>query len=150
MGTFIEYKKAKRDFEILETIEAGIELFGFEVKSIKQKLGSLEGARVVVRGGEALLVGASIPPYQPANTPEEYDPERPRRLLIHDREMQKLAETEEQPGLTVIPISLYNSRRMIKLAVGIARGKKKQDKRESIKKRDTKIDIEREFKHRIR
>lgn len=150
MGTFIEYKKAKRDFEILETIEAGIELFGFEVKSIKQKLGSLEGARVVVRGGETLLVGASIPPYQPANTPEEYDPERPRRLLVHDKEMRKLIESEEQPGLTVIPISLYNSRRMVKLAVGIARGKKKQDKRESIKKRDTKIDIEREFKHRIR
>lgn len=150
MGIYVEYKKAKRDFEILETIEAGIELFGFEVKSIKNGNGSLEGARVVVRGGEALLVGATIPPYQPNNTSEEYDPERVRRLLIHDKEMKQLVELESQKGLTSIPISLYNKGRVIKLAVGIARGKKKQDKRESIKKRDTNIDIEREFKHRVR
>lgn len=150
MTTFVQHKKASREYQILETLEAGVELFGHEVKAIKSKLGSLEGGRVVVRGGEAFLVGATIPAYQQANTPDTYDPERPRRLLVKDKEMQELFRAEEQKGLTAIPLSLYNSGRLVKLAVGIVRGKKKHDKREDIKKRDTQRDIARELKHRQR
>ena len=75
----VEYKKAMLKFSPVETFSAGVELLGGEVKSLRDKLGSLDGARVVVRGGEAFIVGMTIPPYQPANTPKDYDPERPRR-----------------------------------------------------------------------
>lgn len=146
----VENKKARFDFEILEELEAGAELFGFEVKALKQKLGSLAGARVLVRGGEALLVGASIPAYQPKNTPENYDPERPRRLLLHKKEMAQIVEAEESAGLTAIPIAWYNKGRLVKLSVGIARGKKQADKREKIKERDAARDVQREFKYKIR
>lgn len=148
MGILISNKKAHFDFEILEEIEAGAELLGLEVKSLKNGQGSLVGARVVVRGGEAHLVGATIPPYQPNNAPEDYEPERPRKLLLSQKELQQIAEAEESNGLTAIPLSWYNKGRLVKLSVGIARGKKKADKREKIKKRDVFRDIARSFKIR--
>jgi len=148
MGTLVKNKKAYFDFEILEEIEAGAELLGSEVKSLKNSQGSLVGARVVVRGGEALLVGATIPPYQMNNVPENYDPERPRRLLISKKQMLQIEDAEESNGLTAIPLSWYNKGRLVKLSVGIARGKKQADKREKIKSRDTLRDIARAFKIR--
>lgn len=148
MGILITNKKAHFDFEILEEIEAGAELLGLEVKSLKNGQGSLVGARVVVRGGEAMLVGATIPPYQANNAPEDYDPERPRRLLLSQKELQQVLDAEESAGLTAIPISWYNKGRLVKLSLGIARGKKKADKREKIKKRDVFRDIARSFKIR--
>lgn len=140
--------RARHDYEILETLEAGIELRGFEVKALRARRGSLAGARVIVRGGEAYLVGASIPPYQPGNAPAEYDPARPRRLLLAKREIARLASAESAKGLTVVPISLYNKRRVLKLEVAIARGKKKGDKREILKRRDARREIERTLKAR--
>ncbi len=141
-----ENKKAHFDYEILETFEAGIELFGFEVKSIRAGNAHLEGARVIIRGDEAFLVGASIPPYQQPNTPPSYEPDRTRKLLLHKKELSYLAGKEHEKGLTLIPIKLYNKNRTIKLGFGVARGKKKADKREVIKTREVKRSIARELK----
>ncbi|XKT75196.1 MAG: SsrA-binding protein SmpB [Patescibacteria group bacterium UBA2103] len=148
MATLVTNKKAHFDFEILEEFEAGAELFGHEVKSLKNNQGSLIGARVLIRGGEALLVGASIPPYQQTNTKEEYDPERARRLLLSKKEIAEIARAEDESGLTAIPLSWYNKGRLVKLKIAIAKGKKKGDKRETIKKRDVFRDIARSFKIR--
>ncbi|HET8581445.1 MAG TPA: SsrA-binding protein SmpB [Candidatus Paceibacterota bacterium] len=144
----IRNKKAHFDYEILDTIEAGIVLAGYEVKSLRAGHGKLEGARVLVRGGEAFLVGATIPAFQAANAPKEYDPSRPRKLLLHQKEIADIAAAEGQKGLTVVPISMYNRGRNLKVEIGIARGKKKADKRETIKKRDTARDLERSLKDR--
>lgn len=145
--SFIENKKARLNFEILDTYEAGAELLGFEVKAIRSGMGNLEGARVMVRGGEAFLVGATITPYQVKNTPKSYDPERTRRLLLNKKELVTLAENEGKKGLTIVPIKWYNKNRKIKLEVAIARHKKKYDKRESLKARDTKRQIDRTLKN---
>ena len=148
MAVLIQNKKVRFNFELLKTFEAGLELFGSEVKSLRNKKGNLEGSYVVVRGGEAYLVGATIPPYQPANTPKEYDSERTRRLLITKKEIIQLAEAESQKGLTIVPISVYNKGRKLKLQIAIARGKKKFDKREILKERASKRAIERTLKSR--
>ena len=146
MPTLIQNKKVHFDYEILEQFDAGIELFGFEVKSLRNKRGSLEGAHITIRGSEAYLIGAEIPPFQPANTPKDYNPRRNRKLLLVKKEIKELAGKENQKGLTLVPISLYTKGRNIKLSFGIARGKKKYDKRETIKKRDTERDVARELK----
>jgi SsrA-binding protein len=146
--SYITHKTVNRDFEILTTFEAGLELFGFEVKAIRAKLGKLEGSRIVVRGGEAFLVGASVPAIQPANAPKSYDPSRTRRLLLKKGEIFDIASAEGQKGLAIVPISLYNKGSVIKLSLGIARGKKKQDKREDLKKRDAMRDMARELKNK--
>ena len=147
MTTFIDYKKAHFNYEILEKIEAGIELLGFEVKSVKKGQGSLEGAYVIVRGGEAYVMNIFIPPYQEKNTPSGYEPRRNRRLILTKKEITRLSDIESG-GLTIVPIKWYNKGSKLKLQIAIARGKKKQDKRQSIKARDTKRDIEREVKYR--
>lgn len=139
-------KKASFDYEVLEKFEAGVEFLGFEVKSVQMKRGSLEGARVIVRGGEAFLVGASVPAFQPKNAPKSYEADRPRRLLLKKSEITRLADAEGQKGLTVIPISMYNKSRKIKVEIAIVRGKKKYDKRETIKKRDSEREMAREMK----
>lgn len=142
----IQNKKAKRDYTLLKEFEAGLELFGHEVKALREGKGNLAGSRVVVRGGEAYLVGATISAYQPANTPESYDTERARKLLLTKKEIAEIATAEEQKGLTVIPISLYNKGRFLKLSLAIARGQKKHDKRERLKERESKKKIERTLK----
>lgn len=144
--SLIENKKAYFNYEIPEKLESGIELLGHEVKSIKGKLGSLDGAYIIVRGGEAYLINAHIPAYQPGNTPESYDPYRNRRLLLTKKEISELATAEVTKGLTIVPISVYNKGRKLKLSLGIGRGKKKSDKRESIKKRDTERELGRTLK----
>ncbi|HEY0979508.1 MAG TPA: SsrA-binding protein, partial [Candidatus Paceibacterota bacterium] len=108
MASLIENKKAHLRFETLESFQAGIELAGHEVKAIRSKLGSLEGARVIIRGGEAFLVGMTVPPFQMANTPKTYVPERPRRLLLSRKEIAELLDAEAKKGLTIIPFEVYN------------------------------------------
>jgi len=125
-------------------------LHGYEVKSLRAGQGSLKGARVVARGGEAYLVGATIPAWQAANAPKSYDPERTRKLLLNIKEIGRISSAEGEKGLTIIPISVYNRDRNLKLEIAIARGKKKEDKRETIKKRDTERDIRRTLKTRPR
>jgi SsrA-binding protein len=146
MTLLITNKRARFDFEVLEEFDVGVELLGMEVKSVRQKKGKLEGGRIVVRGGEAFLVGVSIPPYQPSNTPKSYDPERPRRLLLTKKEIAAIAGAESKKGLTIVPLSCYNKNRLLKLQIAIVRGKKKADKREAIKERESKREAERLLK----
>lgn len=148
MKTYISHRRVTFDFELLETFTAGISLLGTEVKSVRNGQGKLEGAHVIIRGKEAFLVGASIPAYQKANAPASFDPERPRKLLLSMKEIEALEQKSEKQGLTIVPIKLYSNGPKLKLDIAVARGKKKQDKRESIKARDTKRDIEREFKYK--
>ncbi len=143
----IENKKAKMRFQILETYSAGIELTGSETKSLRNKHGSLDGAHVVVRGGEAYLTGMTIPPYQASNTAIEHDPERARRLLLKKDEIALLSEAESKKGLTNVPLEVYNDR-YIKVRVAIVRGKGKADKREDIKKKDAVREAERVLKRK--
>ena len=146
MPTLVEYKKAGLKFERLEEFEAGIELLGHEVKSLKNKQGSLEGSRVIVRAGEAFLVGASIPPYQATNGNKEYDPERPRRLLLSRGQIADLMGAESHKGLTIVPFEVYNKGKLVKIRIAIVRGKGKADKREDLKKKDAKREAERIMK----
>jgi SsrA-binding protein len=134
MATLVENKKARLRFSILETYSAGLELSGAEVKSLRSKHGSLDGARVVVRAGEAYLVGASIPPYQMANTPKEYEAEKTRRLLLNKKEIAELGEAESKKGLTVVPLEVYNAGRFVKLRLAIVKGKGQEDRREDLKR----------------
>lgn len=146
MPTLVDYKKAHFNYEVLERYEAGIELTGFEVKSLKKGQGSLDGSHVTVRGGEAFAVNVFVPPYQEKNTPADYDPRRNRRLILTRKEIQELASVEEGKGLTIVPISIYNKGPLVKVSVAVVRGKKKFDKRESIKKRETDREIRRTLK----
>lgn len=134
----VQRKKAHLEFEYIERYEAGMELYGFEVKSLRAKRGSLEGAYVVVRGGEVYMLNAYIPPYQQANTPEWYDPTRTRRLLLHKKEIGELAGYDRQKGLTIVPISVYSKGDTIKVEIAAARGKRKPDKRATIREREEK------------
>jgi SsrA-binding protein len=147
MTTFVENKKAGFNYEIIEKFDAGIELFGFEVKSIKKNQGSLEGAYIIVRGGEAYIVNSFIPPYQENNTPKGYEPRRNRKILMTKKEISKLSDTESG-NLTIVPISIYNKGNRIKVSIAIVRGKKKFDKRETIKKRENDRSVRREFRDR--
>jgi len=106
VATLASNRKAAFDFEILKTFEAGVELRGFEVKSLRRGLASLEGAYAIVRGGEVYLVGMTIPPYQPGNTPAAYRPDRTRRLLLKKDEIAELAGWESKKGLTIIASSV--------------------------------------------
>src|SRR3990167_8763559 len=115
--TLIQNKKAYFNYEILEKNEAGIELLGFEVKSLKKSQGSLEGSHITVRGNEVFVIGMQIPPYQPANTPKDYDPTRNRRLLLTKKEIASLAGAEGQKGLTIVPLSVYNKGRKLKIEI---------------------------------
>jgi SsrA-binding protein len=146
-ATLIENKKVFLDYEITERFDAGVELLGFEVKSLKGKLGSLEGSYVTVRGGEAFLINAFIPPYQEKNTPKGYDPRRNRKLLLTKKELAQLADVDAKKGLTIAAISMYNGKEgKIKLSLGVARGKKKFDKRQDLRKRDATREMRRTLK----
>ena len=148
MTTLVENKKARLRFEVLETYQAGLELAGFEVKSIRAKHGSLDGSRVIVRGGEAFIVGMTVPPFQLANAPKTYDPERPRRLLLSRKEIVELLEAEAKKGLTVVPLELYNAGRYLKARIAIVRGKGKADKREDMKRLEAKKEADRAMRQK--
>lgn len=147
MKPLVENKKARLEYEILDSFEAGMSLSGAEVKSLRAKKASLAGARVVVRGGEAFVVSMTISPYQIGNTPKSYDPERTRRILLTKKQIADLASREGQKGLTIIPIMVYNKGRLLKLQVAIVRHKKKHDKRDTLRSRDVKREIERTLKN---
>jgi SsrA-binding protein len=150
MATFSENKRAFHDYEILETFEAGIELHGFEVKAIKSGRVKIVGAHALIRNGQAWLINADIPPYQPANTPADYDPSRTRRLLLKQGELRYLSGKTQEKGLTIVPIKLYSKHRVLKLQLGLARRKQKADRRDAIRKREAKKSIERTLKQSAR
>ena len=136
MAEYAANPKAGFDYEILETMEAGLVLEGHEVKSIKTGKASIKGSYVKIVGGAPYLIGATISPYQTANTPKDYDPQRSRKLLLSKKEISTLIGTSQAHGLTLVPLKIYDKRGRLKLLVGIARGKKKYDKREGIKRKD--------------
>ncbi|RJQ35951.1 SsrA-binding protein SmpB [Candidatus Parcubacteria bacterium] len=136
-------RSARFEYETLESTEAGIQLTGGEVKSIRAGHMSLQGAFIIMRGGEAWLVNANVPPYQGINTRGDYDPTRPRKLLLHRRELETLAGASAQKGLTLVPIRVYTRGARIKMEFALARRKKKGDKRAAIREREDKKTIER-------
>jgi len=144
--SLIENRKAKFNYELMEKYEAGIELVGSEVKMLRKGQGSLEGAYVVIRGGEAYITNMTIPPYQPKNMPDGYDPVRNRRLLLSKKDIGTLAGVDGKKCLTIVPISVYNKKRFLKVEIAVARGKRQFDKRETIKRRESDRDIERTLK----
>lgn len=146
MPTYIQNKKAYADYEILETFEAGLCLLGHEVKSLRQFQGSLRGAYIIIRGREAFLVNASIPPFQERNVYVSYDDKRIRKLLLRRREIRRLAAASEERGLTIVPLSVYNKVNRLKIEIAIVRRRKKYDKREVLKQRDTEREISRQIK----
>jgi len=148
VSTYLENTKARFNYEVLERYDAGIELFGFEVKSVRLGRGSMTGAHVIIRGREAFIVGMRIDPYQVGNTPPGYDPDRTRKLLLTKKELIELEEQDAKKGLTLVPLSLYNKNKKVKLGFAVARGKKEFDKRETIKKRDTDRELRRTLKSR--
>lgn len=139
-------KRAKYDYNILETLEAGLVLKGYEVKSIKIGHLSLKGAYISIKNEEAYLLNAHITPYQPKNMPSDYDPEQPRKLLLHKKEIKHLLGKNKEKGLTLVPIKVYTKKGKIKLEFGVGKGKKKIDKRKDIKKREVKRKIDRLLK----
>jgi SsrA-binding protein len=148
MKKLAENKKAYHEYEILEKYEAGIVLNGQEVKSIRSGRMSLKGSYVVLKNEELYLLGATIPPYQPLNAPADYNPERSRKLLLRKSEISRLIGKSKEKGLTLIPLQIYTKNTRIKLMFAVARGKKKQDKREIIKKREAEREMRREIKRR--
>mgnify|MGYP001558779059 FL=1 len=146
MSVLIDNRKAHFNYEIIEKYEAGIELLGLEVKSIKGGRAILAGAFAIVRGGEVYLMNMQIPPYQMGNTPLDYDPTRTRKLLLSKKEIKNLVDMDNKKGLTLVPLSLYSKGRLIKVELAVVKGKKNYDKRETIKKRETDIEIRREYK----
>lgn len=143
--SFVENRKAYFNYEIKDTYEAGIELLGFEVKSVRAGKVSLDGSHVIVRGGEAYIVGMTIQPYQVKNTPANYEPDRTRRLLLVKKEIVELEKLGETKGLTIVPLKMYNKNRRIKVELGVGKGKKLHDKRETIKKRDLDRQLKRDL-----
>jgi SsrA-binding protein len=129
-------KRANFDYTILETYEAGVVLFGHEVKSIKTKHVSLKESFITIHGNELYMTNAHIPPYVHAGKLDNHNPTRPRKLLLKKSEIKHLIGKARTQGLTLVPIKLYTKRRLIKLEFGLGKGKKEYDKREKIKKRE--------------
>lgn len=144
----ITNRKAYFDYEILDRLEAGINLTGAEVKSVRGGHAKLDGAYVKVIGSELFLVGAQIFPYQFAR-PDGYDPGRTRKLLMHKKEIISLKGKLESANLTLVPLFWYTKGPLVKLEVGLARGKKEYEKREVIRRRDQKRDLEAEFRGKV-
>ena len=141
-------KRAKFDYEILETFEAGLVLAGHEVKSAKTGHVSLKGAFVTFKGTELYLSNSTISLYKQAGGVGDYDPTHPRKLLVKKSEIKKLLGKVRTEGLTLVPLSMYNKKGLVKLEFALGKGKKKLDKRRTIQDREDKIKIERAFKQR--
>lgn len=137
-----ENKKARFDYEIIETFEAGLALMGSEVKSLRQNQCTLKDSYVAFRGHEAYLQNAHIPVYT-ASSYNNHEPERLRKLLLHVEELDKIYKAITEKGLTCVPLKVYFKRGKAKVEIGLARGKKKGDKRQSIKSREANREIER-------
>src|SRR4030042_3306317 len=148
MPTLAYNRRATFDYEILETYEAGMVLFGYEVKAIKTGHLSFAGSYVTIRNKEVYLINAYIPPYQPKNTPADYDPARTRKLLLHKSEIASLIGKTKQKGLTLVPLKAYTKKGKIKLEFALARGKRKIDKREKIIEREAKRKIDRAIREK--
>lgn len=142
----IENRKARHDFEILETFEAGLALMGSEVKSLRGGKANLQDAHVRIKDGEAWLIGAHIALYSQGGAYGHDDPGRSRKLLLKKVEIERLAGRTAKDGLTIVPLKIYFTRGYAKLLIGLARGKKMHDKREDLRKRDSLREMQRHAK----
>jgi SsrA-binding protein len=150
MTTYASNKKAFYSYSVEEQAEAGLALTGHEVKSIRGGNASLMGAYVTIRGGEVFLRNAHIGKYKHAANPESIDETRERKLLMHKKEIERLAIKSKEKGISIIPLELYSSKGLIKLKVALARGKKQYDKRASIKTKELRKKIDRVVKRTIK
>lgn len=148
MKPYAENKRAYFNYQILDEFEAGIVLFGLEVKSIRAGQVSLKEAFATVRDGEIWLTNAHISSYKPAGI-KDYDPTRSRKLLLNKKEIDSLTGKVLAGGVTLIPLKIYDSKGKIKVLLGLGKGKKKYDKREAIKKREQVREIERTVKEKV-
>jgi SsrA-binding protein len=145
MKVLAKNRRATFDYEILDRLVAGVALTGDEVKSIKSGFASLKGSFIALRDGEAYLTNAHVTPYKHASQKSTIDPTRNRKLLLHRKQLDELI-TKKQAGLSVVPTALLLDRRLVKLEIGTGRGKKRYDKREAIKQRDTQRELARQLK----
>ena len=146
--TLVLNRRARFNYEITETVEAGISLVGTEVKSIREGKANIQEAYGDIRDGEAYLVGAHISPYDQGNR-FNHEPLRDRKLLLHAREIKRLSGKVAEKGLTLVPMRLYLKGRRIKLELGVGKGKKLHDKREDIRKKDQEREARRELAERL-
>ncbi|MFH1286405.1 MAG: SsrA-binding protein SmpB [Candidatus Magasanikbacteria bacterium] len=149
MPTLAKNKKARFDYEILDTLEAGLVLSGQEVKSIRNGGAKLTGGFITFHKEKPVLTNAHISKYKHAGSLENYDPSQPRIVLLKDKEIRYLRGKLEEKGLTIVPLSLYTKGRRIKLGIGIAKGKKKYDKRRTIKDKELKRKLGRVLKEQM-
>jgi SsrA-binding protein len=148
-GDVVTNRRARHKFELLDTYECGIELLGTEVKALREGNAQLGDAYAVIDGGEVWLRNAYIPPYAPA-ADQNHDPERPRKLLLHRYEIERLIGRSERRGLTLIPTRIYFKGPNAKVELALARGKEQRDRRREIRDRDVQREVEREHRHRLR
>jgi SsrA-binding protein len=148
-GDVATNRRARHKFELLDRFECGIELLGSEVKSLREGKAQLGDAYALIDKGELWLRNAHIPPYGPAAA-QNHDPERPRKLLLHRYEIERLVGRSERRGLTLIPTRIYFKGPHAKLELALARGKERRDRRREIRDRDVQREIEREHRHRLR
>lgn len=141
-GAIATNRKARHDYHIAESLECGVVLQGSEVKSLREGKASLADAYATVRGGEVWLVGAHIPPYKQASI-QNHDPTRARKLLLHRKEIDRIAAKAAEKGFTLVPLRLYFSKNIVKCEIGVAQGKRSYDKRQAIATRDAEREMRR-------
>jgi len=140
-------RKARYLYDILENYEAGIQLTGTEVKSIREGKVNMQDGYALIRNGEAWLINVHISPYTGSGQYFNHEPRRTRKLLLHRQEIRKLIGKVEQQGLTLVPLKMYLKRGLVKVSIGLAKGKKLHDKREDLKRRQDQRDIQRAMKN---
>jgi SsrA-binding protein len=148
-GDVATNRRARHKFKLLEKMEAGVELQGSEVKSLREGKASINEAYAVVEKGEVWLRGAHIPPYLPASQ-QNHDPDRPRKLLLHRREIERLIGKTAERGLTLVPTRIYFKGSRAKVELALATGKEGRDRRRDIQERDQRREVERDYKQRMR
>jgi SsrA-binding protein len=148
-GDVATNRRARHKFELLEKMEAGIQLVGTEVKSLRQGKAQLADSYAVIERGEVWLRNLHIPPYPPA-ADQNHDPDRPRKLLLHRREIERLIGKAAQRGLTIVPTRVYFKGPRAKVELALARGKEARDRRREIRDRDLRREVERDYKQRLR
>jgi SsrA-binding protein len=147
-GDVATNRRARHRFQLLERLESGIELRGSEVKSLRQGKAQINEAYAVIDRGEVWLRGAHIPPYLPASA-QNHDPDRPRKLLLHQREIERLIGKTAERGLTLIPTRIYFKGPRAKVELALAKGKEGRDRRREIRDRDLRREVERDYKQRL-
>jgi SsrA-binding protein len=148
-GDVATNRRARHKYQLLETFECGIELLGTEVKALREGKAQIGDAYAVIEGGEVWLRGAYIPPYEPASL-QNHDPERPRKLLLHRYEIERLIGRSQRKGLTLVPTRIYFKGPRAKVELALARGKEQRDRRREIRDRDIQREVERELSDRQR